>query len=41
MKKVILFLAALLTFAGAAASIIAVGLLLWALQVNPLKYIVL
>lgn len=32
---------ALLSFAGAAASIIAVGLLLWALQVNPLKYIVL
>lgn len=35
------FKGALLTFAGAAASIIAVGLLLWALQVNPLKYIVL
>lgn len=35
------FKGALLTFAGAAASIIAVGLLLWVLQVNPLKYIVL
>ena len=35
------FKGTLLTFAGAAASIIAVGLLLWALQVNPLKYIVL
>ena len=32
---------ALLTLAGAVASIVAVGLLLWALHVNPLKYIVL
>lgn len=30
-----------ITLAGAAASIVAVGLLLWALNVNPLKYIVL
>ncbi len=30
---------ALLTLAGAVASVVAVGLLLWALQVNPLKYI--
>lgn len=35
------FKGALLTLAGAAASIIAVGLLLWALHVNPLQYIVL
>ena len=32
---------ALLTLAGSVASIVAVGLLLWALHVNPLKYIVL
>ena len=30
---------ALMTFIGAVASIVAVGLLLWALSVNPLKYI--
>ena len=30
---------ALLTLAGAVASVVAVGLLLWVLQVNPLKYI--
>ncbi len=33
------FKGALLTLAGAVASVVAVGLLLWALQVNPLKYI--
>ncbi len=32
---------ALLTLAGAAASFVALGLLLWILKVNPLKYIVL
>ena len=31
----------LLTFIGTAASIVAIGLLLWALHVNPLNYIVL
>ena len=35
------FKGALLTLAGAITSIVAVGLLLWALHVNPLKYIVL
>ena len=32
---------ALLTFIGAITSILAMGLLLWALHVNPLKYIIL